>query len=172
MRFAVCALVLLAFLAFVYGQETRVDFTLEYTGILSMKNSTFSLKSTSQDIQTLINPQGDIHYHVINRFIGPVSLMNGTLSWVTQGKTFRSTFWLSFGADHITQPHVVQMTSLDMGYILPSHHDIMELSGVYNVTAGLGGFSGATGGVSVIGTNAIGGDATWLVTGIFWLPAT
>jgi hypothetical protein len=168
----VCALLLLAII--VNGQEPteRIDFTLEYTGTVSGESMNFTLKSQSEEIRTLINPQGDIHYEIINQFFGPVSHLNGTFSWVDMGKTFKGAFFLSFGASHILQPHVLQLTSIDMGYVLRSNQEIMHTIGIFNVTYGQGAFAGANGGATLIGYNFADGQATWLVTGMFWIIPT
>jgi len=147
----------------------RIDFSLEYTGKVSVTTMMFSLKTVSETITTMIDPTGDINYEISERIIGPVSLMNGTYNWVDVDKTFTSNFYLSFGGSHISQPHVISLTSLDLGFVLPSQPEITHVIAQYNVTSGIGAFQNATGGVTVIGYSMANGDATYLVSGIFWV---
>eukprot|EP01123_Difflugia_compressa_P003458 TRINITY_DN144_c0_g1_i1.p1 TRINITY_DN144_c0_g1~~TRINITY_DN144_c0_g1_i1.p1 ORF type:complete len:214 (+),score=46.98 TRINITY_DN144_c0_g1_i1:99-644(+) len=164
--------VIVALIAIVSSQDNRyrIDLILEYTGKVDWNNNQFSLTSVSETIQVLLATNGDIHYDVISRLRGPVSHLTGTLNWVTVGKSFTSTINLSFGGSHISQPHVLTATTIEYGYVLPAHHEVIASISQYNITGGQGAYASVSGGITVNGYHTIAGDATWLVNAVFWLP--
>jgi len=164
-------LLVLALVACVLSQQYElIDFTLEYTGTVDVKNLEFHLKAQSETIQTLIDPMGNINYVVIDRFMGPISYLNGTFAWVTVGESFTAKLVLSFGPEHTSQPHVLNLQTIGQATVIPAHHEVLHSIAQYNVTSGLGAFMGATGGVSVNGYHFGNGDATWVVSGVFFAP--
>jgi len=118
----------------------------------------------------LIDVEGDINYEIQQRFIGPVSVLNGTGKWVNVGESLTASLQLSFGGSHITQPHVLNLVTLGNVYILPAHSEVTTYVAQLNVTSGLGAFQGASGGITINGYQEDAtGAATWLVSGVFWV---
>jgi len=167
------SLLVLALVSIVVSQDRlgRIDFVLEYLGTVTPA-LVFNMKAQSEVIRTLIDVEGDINYEIQQRFIGPVSYLNGTGKWVTEGQSLTGNFQLTFGGSHVTQDHVLNLVSLGNVYLLPAHPDVITYIGQFNVTSGLGAFQGATGGITVNGYQDNMGQATWLISGVFWVVPT
>jgi len=166
-------LLLSCLVAFVFSQENtyRIDLALEYTGNVNWKNNSVTLTATSETIRTILSANGYINYEVITRLKGAVSAIMGPIIWVIPGQTFTSVLSISFGASHISRPHVLHTSTLGTGFVLESHQDTLTTVSQYNVTSGEGAFVGVTGGVVVNGHHQqTSGSAIWIVNAILWIP--
>eukprot|EP00005_Dracoamoeba_jomungandri_P006003 CAMPEP_0174262186 /NCGR_PEP_ID=MMETSP0439-20130205/12823_1 /TAXON_ID=0 /ORGANISM="Stereomyxa ramosa, Strain Chinc5" /LENGTH=185 /DNA_ID=CAMNT_0015346845 /DNA_START=19 /DNA_END=576 /DNA_ORIENTATION=- len=150
---------------------TQLDFTLEYTGKLDYQSKNGTVKASSQAITTLIDAVGNIHYNVTSRAIGSVSVIHSEWDWVETYKTFKENMTVSFGTYKSMHSIYCQTVPGGYGFLINAHHDTVASGATLNVTSGDGAFEGATGAVSCVGHRDLSGDATWICSGLFYVPS-
>jgi len=159
------------YLVLAFGAIRRVDFTLEYVGDFDFRTNNATLKATSEDIATVIDPRGDINYKVTHK-VGPVSNMLVNVTDL-KNNTFTAQTRISFGGSHVHQEHVIYGKTIGFGSVVPSDHENIAIVASYNITQSEGAFVGALGGLSVTGYISVTSKdhlhpTVVLVSGVFW----